>query len=73
MDQLPWASSCLVGKLVLGHFCPWTERGLKCVLAYKTSPVLAKICPGGQVQRELLSSETLLRVELCISELSAGA
>lgn len=41
------------------------------MLAHKPLPMLANICPGGQMQRELLSSEVLLRVGLSISELPA--
>lgn len=66
------ASSCLGENLVLGHFCPWADRAPS-ALAHKPQPVLATVCPRGQIQRELLPSEMLLRVELPISEPPAGS
>lgn len=52
------------------YFCLWTDR-TPSALAHKPQPVLAIICPRGQIQREVLPSEKLLRVELPISELPA--
>lgn len=40
------------------------RQSTQCVLTHKPLPVLANICPGRQMQRELLSSKMLLRVEL---------
>lgn len=54
-----------------GPFLFLDRQRTQCVLAHKPLPVLANICPGGQMLRELVSSEMLLRVELSISELRA--
>lgn len=64
-------ASCSVGKLLPGRKAgPWTDRASS-ALAHKLQPMVAIICPGEQIQSEVLPSKMLLRVELPISALPA--
>lgn len=66
-----------MGKLLSGRkagpgpLLSLDRQRIQYVLVHKPLPMLANTCPWGQMQRELLSSKMLLRVELSISELPA--